>query len=207
MSCRCITASYTRFLLFFASLLMLAGLLVFAGWWLDESIVYDNHLVENLQVLFLLLAAMLHGRYAMLWRDSRLDSYVRVFMVFFCIAFLLRELDIKSFGERELWDRIEQALRWLVGLPYLAWLLFLLSKTAFLWSQRQAVFRSPLFHLTVAGCLCYVIGWPFDKKLFTGLSFAQAQLGEEILELWGTSLLLAAAWWPAPLQPQAGNPR
>ena len=90
-------------------------------------------------------------------------------------------------------------LRLLVGIPLFLFVGFLLTKLQFLWQQRMAVFFSPVFQLVVAGCLCYVLGWPFDKKVFAELTFEQCQLAEEILEFCGTAFIMMGAWWKFPI--------
>ena len=191
--------SYQRFLLLLAVFVPVSSLLIYIAWRFDESVVYDGYLVENLQVAFLLLASFMHiKRCRPLYgaNQHNLELYIRIFLAFLCVAFAIRELDIKDFGDRLTWQPIEMSIRIVIGAGFLVYILFLLNKTPFFWRQKMVVFASPLFQLAFAGCLFYLLGWPFDKKVFESLSFAQSQMLEEILEFQATVFLLAAAWWP-----------
>lgn len=192
-------SAYCHFLRKVGLFMAASGLIIFGTWLIYPPIVRDNHVVENLQVVFLILAAFFSAQNANRLRQLPLDLYVRVFLVFFALAFGLRELDIDTIIKGDIGKTTEDTLRLIVGVPFLAYLVFLLTKTPYLWRERGAVFASPVFHLVVAGCLCYVIGWPFDKKVFASLSFEQCQMAEEILEFWGTALIMLGAWWKQPI--------
>lgn len=194
--------AYRRYLIIVSTLLLLAGAAIYLTWLFYQPIVFDNHLVENLQVLFLALAAIFSAQNAQRLRQHSLDFYVRVFLVFFALAFGLRELDVDTIISGQFGKNVENTLRLLVGIPFLCFIAFLCTKFRFLWQSRAAVFHSPVFHFVVAGCLCYVVGWPFDKKVFANLSFEQCQVAEEILEFWGTALIMMGAWWRFPLARQ-----
>lgn len=194
------TEAYRRLLQMILLFFAVSAAVIVGVWLVYEPIVYDNHVVENLQVVFLVLAAAFSVYHAKRLHSYPLDFYVRIFLVFFVLAFALRELDIDTIITGELGDKTERILRLIVGVPFLAYLVFLVTKTPFLWRSRKAVFSSPVFHLVIAGCFCYVLGWPFDKKVFESLSFAQCQLVEEILEFWGCALIMLACAWKQPIQ-------
>jgi len=162
-------------------------------WTIFPDIDNENHLLEWLQALFLALACGVHAVRA--WQESdrqTLSFLIHAGLAVLLFAFLLRELDIDSFGDAPFWTTLEKALRVFGMLMLLRTLIFIAPRAGKVFSNAGRIFSMRVTILTAIGGLLMVAGWPFDKKVIPGLPDAHALLGEEVCEL-GAYLLLFLA--------------
>ncbi|KAB8041485.1 hypothetical protein [Janthinobacterium aquaticum] len=162
-------------------------------WNIFPDIDNENHLLECLQALFLALACGVHATRA--WQESdrqTLSFLMHAGLAVLLFAFLLRELDIDSFGAEPFWTYLEKVLRVIGLLMLLRTLIFIAPRAGKVLSHAAMIFGMRVTILTAIGGLLMVAGWPFDKKVIHGLSEAHSLLGEEVCEL-GAYLLLFLA--------------
>lgn len=176
-----------------ALLVVMISLLSWCGLQIDAHIADENDLLEWSQALLLALACGVHARRA--WRAPRasVSFALHLGLAILMYGFLLRELDIDNFGEHVLWTWIERGFRFTELLMWIAYLVFMVPRSAALFSNRATIFAMPVMTLTLVGGLFMLAGWPFDKAVFHGLSHAINELGEEVLELNAYLILLFAA--------------
>lgn len=162
-------------------------------WNVFPDIDNENHLLEWLQALFLALACGVHAVRA--WQETDRQSLrflMHAGLAVLLFAFLLRELDIDSFGAEPFWTYLEKVLRVIGLLMLLRTLIFIAPRAGKVLRHAGLIFSMRVTILTAIGGLLMVAGWPFDKKVIHGLSDAHALLGEEVCEL-GAYLLLFLA--------------
>jgi hypothetical protein len=165
-------------------------------WLRDPRVVNEDHVVEVLQVAFLLLAACAHARAAVRGREAWRGGWqLRSGLSLFCVSLAVREVDIDTLGGAAIMPAVEAGVRAAV---VIAWLVFAAIAHGLIgewWNRRYSIAKSGLGMLTIMGCLFYAASWPFDK--FPGvLSDGMSVLAEETLQLNATVLLLVAACRP-----------
>lgn len=176
-----------------ASAVLLSMAAAIGLWTVFPDIDNENHLLEWLQALFLALACGVHAVKA--WQESDRQSLrflMHAGLAVLLFAFLLRELDIDSFGAAPFWTYLEKALRVIGLMMLLRLLVFIAPRTGKVLRHAGLIFSMRMTILTAIGGLLMVAGWPFDKKVIPGLSDAHSLLGEEVFEL-GAYLLLFLA--------------
>lgn len=175
-------------------LLPVTGIGSFLLWRNDVSVAFDNHLMEGAQAGFLLLACLVHFYAARSQSQvGAVGFYTRIFLGFLCIAFAIREVDIDQLGEAPFWQALEQTVRTVVGSLFVFYLLYLLGRIPLFWREKVKLLHWSLVQLSLLGCVFYLLGWPFDKKLLADLSELQSQFIEEMFELWAALALFMAS--------------
>ena len=163
-------------------------------WLVFPDIDNENHLLEWLQALFLLLACVVHGQKA--WLEPDRDSLrflIHAGLSALMFGFLLRELEIREMGEAYAWTVLEKTLRLLELLVLLRLLVFFAPRARVVFANVRAIFGMRVTLITVVGGLFMVAGWPFDKKVIHALPEVYSELLEEVFELDGYLLLFLAA--------------
>jgi hypothetical protein len=166
---------------------------VYALWLHDPSVVEENHLVENSQAGLLVLAAMIHG-----WRGWTMDiaeRRLRFGLALFCIALVLREVDVDRLGDEAIMSIVEPILRLTLVVVYVIWGWTSRDVLETLWSNRFPIAFSGVGWLVFAGCVLYGASWPFDR--YPQQSGGDtAILFEETLQLLATMMLFLASLAP-----------
>lgn len=173
---------------------VIPAVLLYLAWRQDATLADENHLLENVQVASLLLAALLH-----VFRVSRLPSptgsparMLSTLLAFLCLGCALRELDIDDLGDSRYFEPLETGLRALalgaLGFYLLRHLTRLPAVCLLIVRERG----DSLVLLSLLGIVFYVASWPLDKKVIL-IAAGVALWFEEMLELYACSLLLAAA--------------
>lgn len=164
-------------------------------WHFDPYVAAENHLMENTQAVFLMLAWWMHG-----WRAAKMDrssvSFIfHIGLSLLMYSFLLRELDISEMdapGEHILtWT--EHILR---GIGWTCWVLYFVKFFAHfkaIFAQRWKLMATPVMIFTLCGAVLMSAGWPFDKKKFAALSEETSEFIEESLELNAYIVLFVAS--------------
>ena len=163
-------------------------------WLVFPAIDNENHLLEWLQALFLLLACVVHGQKA--WLEPDRDSLrflIHAGLSALMFGFLLRELEIREMGEAYAWTVLEKTLRLLELLVLLRLLVFFAPRARVVFANVRAIFGMRVTLITLVGGLFMVAGWPFDKKVIHALPEVYSELLEEVFELDGYLLLFLAA--------------
>ena len=163
-------------------------------WLVFPDIDNENHLLEWLQALFLLLACVVHRQKA--WLEPDRDSLrflIHAGLSALMFGFLLRELEIREMGEAYAWTVLEKTLRLLELLVLLRLLVFFAPRARVVFANVRAIFGMRVTLITVVGGLFMVAGWPFDKKVIHALPEVYSELLEEVFELDGYLLLFLAA--------------
>ena len=163
-------------------------------WLVFPAIDNENHLLEWLQALFLLLACVVHGQKA--WTEPDRDSLrflIHAGLSALMFGFLLRELEIREMGEAYAWTVLEKTLRLLELLVLLRLLVFFAPRARVVFANVRAIFGMRVTLITLVGGLFMVAGWPFDKKVIHSLPEIYSELLEEVFELDGYLLLFLAA--------------
>lgn len=167
--------------------------LSFYLWLGDSSVTEENRLIENGQVTFVLLGAMLHGSR---WRRAE-DAVARDFhacLGLLCLSIAVREVDIDRLGPAAIFDPLENMIR---GILIVAWLVCcaaLFRHRISLWSRKLNLAFSPCSRISIIGILAYGFSWFFDKQVFP-LGSSVQRLIEESIQLAATFFLAAAALW------------
>lgn len=163
-------------------------------WLVFPAIDNENHLLEWLQALFLVLACVVHGQKA--WLEPDRDSLrflIHAGLSALMFGFLLRELEIREMGEAYAWTVLEKTLRLLELLVLLRLLVFFAPRARVVFANVRAIFGMRVTLITLVGGLFMVAGWPFDKKVIHALPEVYSELLEEVFELDGYLLLFLAA--------------
>jgi hypothetical protein len=166
---------------------------VYAIWNVDHDVVEEDHLVEVLQAVFLLLAAIVYGVRARL--TTHAERTLLMGACLFCISLAMREVDIDHFGDEMVMSRVEVALRAVLVLVWIAWGFQARHSIEVLWRRRFAVVLSGMGMLIVLGCLLYLSSWPFDK-FPRQLGGPMARMFEETLQLLATMMLFLSSLAP-----------
>ncbi|MFA9477593.1 hypothetical protein ACERK3_04715 [Phycisphaerales bacterium AB-hyl4] len=177
--------------LVWVGILILSVLGTFTLWRYDENTMDEHHVVETTQAFLLLMAYLVHSLRAVR-REYRFDAWYRAGLAILCLSFAVRELQIDEFGPAPFWPSIELAIR---GLVVVAWVVFiglLVPRIDWLRGYVRQAFLSPCALFTLAGCVFYVMSWPFDKEKFP-IDPSTSQYIEEMVELLATICLFAAA--------------
>lgn len=175
-----------------AAIVILLGISV-SLWLNDPGVTKENSFLENGQVAFLLLAALLHG---LRWRRTQ-DLVARDFYAclgLLCLSIVVRDVDIDRLGPAAVFEPLEKLLR---GALVIAWLVvgaLLFRHRVLLWIHKCDLAFSPCSRISILGIVAYGLGWFFDKEIFPLVGPVQ-NLIEESLELSGTFLFAAAALW------------
>lgn len=155
------------------------------GYGQDPHLADENHLMENIEAVALLLACLAHG-----WRASKLDRKSVGFLLHAGLSLLmysclLRELVIRDFGVpgTQFWPWTEHVLR---GIGWSCWVIYLVafaSRVKRIWALRRQLLATPVIITAVCAAVLMASGWPFDKKKFESLSAQDSGFMEELLEM------------------------
>lgn len=168
-------------------------------WQHDVTVTYENRIIENTQVLFLVLATALHALQASRRPanavDDRLCHHV---LAMLCLSIMVREIDIDKLGPQAGWAIAENLIR-LGGGAVWIWLLSrVYGRRQSIWHSKASVLCTPASVLTGAGVLLYMASWFFDKSVVP-LPADRSQLWEETLQMSATVALFTAALRPISL--------
>lgn len=182
---------------------LLSGIAYFL-WLGDPSVTEEDHLIENGQLAFLLLAALLHGSR---WRRAG-DAVTRDFhacLGLLCLSIAIRELDIDRLGAAAIFEPLEKVLRGALIIVWLGFGTLLFRHRVLLRGLKRDLAFSPCSRISFIGILGYGCSWFFDKQVFP-LDGQVQQLIEESIQLCATFLFVAAAvWQPFLARPTAGS--
>lgn len=161
------------------------SLACWVGYGVDPHLADENHLMENIQSVALLLACLVHG-----WRASKLDKKSVGFMLhaglsLLMYSFLLRELEIREFDApgSHFWAWTEHIVR---GIGWSCWLIYLVafaSRIRRIWALRWQLLATPVIITALCAAVLMASGWPFDKKKFHSISEQDSGFIEELLEI------------------------
>jgi hypothetical protein len=175
--------------------LLLLSLACWRGWLVDPHLSDENHLMENVQALALMLAWFVHGWRAWHTDRTKVSFTLHAGLSLLSYSFLLRELDISEFdapGELA-WTWTEHLLR---GIGWTCWVFFLIhffGRVKRIWTLRWQLLANPLMIATLCGAVLMVAAWPFDKKKFDALPESTSEFIEELLELNAYIILFVAS--------------
>ncbi len=193
-------------LLVWGCALPLAALLCYVVQIIDSHITHEDHLLEIVKTLLLMLAIGLHVHRSRFWSEKMsADIWFRIATAFLCAGFLLREVDIDKLGDPAIWKKVETGLRLITGLGMLVWYICMATHIRQFWQMKTQLVTSPMLALSFTGCLFYLFSWPFDKYIFTS-NRSVSQLFEIIFELWATLSLCLAAWYPGRIETTSDEP-
>ena len=171
------------------------SLACWVGYGIDPHLADENHLMENIQSVALLLACLVHG-----WRASKLDKKSVGFMLhaglsLLMYSFLLRELEIREFDApgSHFWAWTEHIVR---GIGWSCWLIYLVafaSRIRRIWALRWQLLATPVIITALCAAVLMASGWPFDKKKFESISEQDSGFMEELLEMNAYIILLAGS--------------
>ena len=161
------------------------SLACWVGYGVDPHLADENHLMENIQAVALLLACLVHG-----WRASKLDKKSVGFMLhaglsLLMYSFLLRELEIREFDApgQHFWTWTEHIVR---GIGWSLWVVYLVvfaTRIRQIWAQRRALLATPVIITALCAAVLMASGWPFDKQKFASVSEPMSAFMEEVLEM------------------------
>jgi hypothetical protein len=151
-------------------------------WQRNPVVAQENQLLENAQVILLLLALAINIFRMMESNKAKLVRDIRIGLSLCTFALFLREVDIDQLNLGEQLRAIETSVRTVCGLLLLVFFAYLFRRRYYFWLHSREIIRSPMVYLSILGCLLYVAGWPFDKKVFS-MDFNISQLIEETIEL------------------------
>lgn len=187
-------------LLISITLALVCALVANRLWQQDMTVTYENRLIENSQVLFLILATALHTLHASRQQADALTSRVcHQVLAMLCLSIMVREIDIDKLGPQAGWALAENLIRVVGGLVWLWLLVLIYQKRRWHWPRRGEILATPTSLLTGAGVLLYMASWFFDKSVVP-LASAPSQLWEETLQLSGTIFLFTAGLHQIPLR-------
>lgn len=171
------------------------SLACWVGYRADPHLADENHLMENIQSVALLLACLVHG-----WRASKLDKKSVGFMLhaglsLLMYSFLLRELEIREFDApgSHFWAWTEHILR---GIGWSCWVIYLVafaSRIRRIWALRWQLLATPVIITALCAAVLMASGWPFDKKKFESISEQDSGFMEELLEMNAYIILLVGS--------------
>lgn len=166
---------------------------VYVLWLCDPAALQENGLVENTQVVFLLLAATVHGL-----RSRTVDiaeRCMRLGLALLSVSLVAREVDIDRLGDEAIMSSVETILRGTLVVVWVIWGWRSRKALETLWSHRLQVAFGRVGLLVLAGGALYGASWPFDKYP-RQLGGEEAILVEEMLQLLATMTLFAASLAP-----------
>ncbi len=179
----------------FPLVLSALGVLI-AGWlWAgDQSVSDENHLMENSQVFFLMLAVGLHLKHR-LTLQLPLARICHMTLALLCLSVMIREIDIDKLGTHTGWDTLEKIIR---GVLVLFWVVHVVSVwrcLGALWALREKILFSQTSFLTAIAIGFYCVSYLFDKRLIP-VEADLSQFIEESIQLTGTIFFFAASLLP-----------
>lgn len=174
-------------------------------WFFNPDIALENNLIETSQSVLLLFSISLHLYAYRLSApsDNTLENYLRIGLIIFCVAVLLREVDIDRWGNSVVWNQMELALRGATAIGGIVYSYFILGKIRWLLKSWRIIIQQPMIRITIVGAIVYLAGWLFDKNIFA-LPGASSLFIEELLELNATALFVIGA--VAQFAPQRAQP-
>ena len=171
------------------------SLACWVGYGVDPHLADENHFMENIQAVALLLACLVHG-----WRASKLDKKSVGFILhaglsLLMYSFLLRELEIREFDApgSHFWAWTEHILR---GIGWSCWVIYLVafaSRIRRIWTLRWQLLATPVIITALCAAVLMASGWPFDKKKFESISEQDSGFMEELLEMNAYIVLLVGS--------------
>lgn len=166
------------------------------GWSLDPLFAEENHPIELLQGILLLLACLVHGERALRLEKSSVSFLIHAGLAILMYSFFLRETDIREMDAdgAHLWHWVEHAARAIGVVLWLAYFLHAALRLKRVFAQRLAILKLPVIWMALLGGVFLVAGWPFDKEVFHAFMPQEiSRLIEEVLELNAYLLLFAGS--------------
>jgi hypothetical protein len=191
---------FTQSFAFLLSGAMLAlGLGVVAWWSVAPAIVAEDHWIEWLQVGLLLAA------FAALARRGTVGStagMLRLGIALIALTIAIREVDIDRLGTGPWWPLLERVVRIVAAALWALWAGRAAMHLPAIWRSVPALSRVGWIRVTAGAGLFFALSYPFDKALLP-LPADVSLLLEELMELEGAAMLLAAALAQHPEEPAA----
>jgi hypothetical protein len=163
--------------------------------WLDHRLITEEkHVLENLQLLFLLSAFgfHLHQRFRVPTSALRICHLI---LAMFCFSVFLREFDIDKIGDAEIWSYAEIIIRTIAVIAFLSTIYIAILNIRALWAIRRDVLLSINSLLTAMAVVLYIASWPFDKG-YISVSPDISRFIEESIQLTGVLFFLAGSLKP-----------
>ncbi|MES2832748.1 MAG: hypothetical protein V4695_12225 [Pseudomonadota bacterium] len=185
-------------------LLAIPGL-SYLQWLQDPSLAQENGVLEWLQVSMILFACVMHsGRAGQLDRSSLL-FVTHAGLALLTYSFALRELDFEQFGSSPLWLLLEKSLRLIRTVLWLGFFMLMYFRMKVIFSQRAFLFRLPVVWMSLIGGLFLIAGGLFDRQVFSNIAQPSSRFAEEVLELNGYFMILAATFFRSATKPTAAR--
>lgn len=177
-----------------AAAVALASLSAAIGFQYEPHIVDEDGVLENLQVLLLVMAVVLHGLRAARQPRESLGFLIHAGLSVLSCAFLLRELDIREWdaGDGLLWHRVERVARVTGVILLTVFALYVLPRMKQIFALRMRILRLPVILQALCAAVLLVSGWPFDNGNFDTWGLL-AKLVEETFETNGYLVLMACS--------------
>lgn len=184
---------------------LLCALVANRLWYQDITVTYENRIMENTQVLFLMLGTLLHTLLSTRMPATALnDRLCHQVLAMLCLSIMVREVDIDKLGPQAGWALAENLIR-MAGVAVWIWLIArVYGKRQALWQRKTAILCTPTSMLTGVGVLLYMASWFFDKSIVP-LPAARSQLWEETLQMSATVALFTAALRPISLDARSAT--
>ncbi|MBE0425295.1 MAG: hypothetical protein IBX72_01445 [Nitrospirae bacterium] len=173
-------------------LFLLNSSILFVLWQRDPSIVSENNLIENMQVVFLFMA--LFFIFLRFFKERVCSSPIIFFLLFF-LTLIMREVDLRPLSAPRFIIILSTKGRDLI--LSLGWLLFIyafIRKFKASLKEYAVIVKNAPGRYFVLGCLFYVLAWPFDEGIFS-ITKNTNNFIEELLENMGTLLFLLSAFY------------
>lgn len=173
-------------------LLMLSlGAVSYLLWLRDKIVAAENGILEASQTVLLLFAAIIHIYY-LITSQTKLYRELHAGLALFLLSLMLRESEIDAIGSSIFWSYLEQTLRAVIVIIFVAYLVFMFRQTRTLWQKKWIIATTPTVYLTFIACIIYALGWPFDKNIFP-IPAPLSLYFEELFELYATIIFVVAA--------------
>lgn len=176
----------------FPLIFIIANILIIWHMWQDNhSIAEENGLEENLQIVFLVMALVIH-LFRGLKESIKETSLYHLTLAIFCYSIMIRELDIDKFGAAGIWPAAEIIIRTIAVCAWI-WIIYLVVKNSSnLWRERKYYLLSVKSVLIYTAIVLYISSWFFDKG-YVGLNQDFSLFIEESLQFAGTVFFLINA--------------
>lgn len=172
--------------------LITTSLGLFGLWQRDPNIAEEDRLIEWLQAACLGGAACIHAHRSRAESHEMISRLIRRGLALLAASFLLRELDIDSWGNPSVADPIQFTLRLTLVILWLIYARPLFQHIPVLWKNFTKTLGAPTVFLASIGCCFYAASWPFEKELFA-LSENSSKFIGQLLQLHACALLLSSS--------------
>ena len=175
-------------------LLLVLPILGYFLWQLDPMTIEEDGALEMGQTILLLLAGIMHVAQARRFKASSLAFAIHAGFALLAFSFAVRELDIDQFGTAPVWTILDRGLRIARTALWIGFMVFLIPRLKQLYASRAAIIALPVISMSLVAGLFLIAGGLFDRHVFSWLSLPTSRFLEEVLELDGYLVFLAAAF-------------